>query len=879
MASTPSYRRRASAAAVCAVLVLLRAPAQEPIPGMPAWTLDQARQELSLSPGDPYLHYVALQLARRAGRTDEVAREIDELQGRRRWRGEPQRVDLFDLFTGAHAVQESLQLDTMRGRRGLPKPGTGVAAAQLQGPTVRSHPWPQMLGDRRPEVSRLSCSVPEDNYLVEFRSLTRMLEILEAGDLWTVHLVQQAAQDSTSQDLSERLQAQLAIQSQWLLRPFYDQVVAEVGITGSDLYLREGSDVTLLFELRQPDVFRARMDAFLAAAQKARPDAARSDGELLGVRYVHLATPDRAVHVFAADPAKDLHVRSNSKAGLARVLAAIAGRDAAGRPVRRLGESEEFRYLRTLLPRGAAEEDGFVYLSDPFVRRIVGPEVKLTEARRMACYNHLRMIGHAALLHRTERGAAPASLDALADGFAPGRFGAGDLLCPDGGRYGLAGDGLHGACSRHGRSDALVPGVEILVSEVSQEEAAAYREFVAEYSRYWQHFFDPIAIRVHAGARRYRLETLVLPLIDNSVYTRMAASMSGEPRPLDATPVAASNLFSVALNLDPKALRALLVEVLPHPGVSAPFGLDPDSIARLVGEGLTGQVGLHVCDGVPMFDFSLPSFLGETMGGIRGSGFDSEMLGLAFLIASLNAPVYASLPLRDPALVDEFLGRLDQRLAVLARRPADTGFFPLRYDFGVVREPSGRLVRSAALEVGPIRWRFHWARIGEVLYVASRREILAELAAAAPGDPGPAGHALVRMRPRSWAKVLDSYQLGWADNVRRACLDNLGPLAAVGRALRGLPPGKERDATMAELARAVHGARFLCPESGTYQLLDTAHTVECSVHGTLLTPRQPEGLIPDGHLGGLLHGFGGLSASLTFLPEGLRAVLEVERTR
>ena len=56
------------------------------------------------------------------------------------------------------------------------------------------------------------------------------------------------------------------------------------------------------------------------------------------------------------------------------------------------------------MPRGAKEEDGFVYMSDPFIRHMVGPQLKLSERRRMLCYNHLRMIGHAALLYRSEHG-------------------------------------------------------------------------------------------------------------------------------------------------------------------------------------------------------------------------------------------------------------------------------------------------------------------------------------------------------------------------------------------------------------------------------------------------------------------------------------------
>src|SRR5205085_9124938 len=129
-------------------------------------------------------------------------------------------------------------------------------------------------------------------------------------------------------------------------------------------------------------------------------------------------------------------------AAFEHILAAIQGKTPDGKVVRRLGDTDEFAYIRTLMPRGAKEEDGLVYLSDPFIRRLVGPVVKLTERRRMLCYNHLRMIGPAALLYRTEHGRAPRSLGALARGqCAPGVFGEGDLACPDGGTYRLAADG------------------------------------------------------------------------------------------------------------------------------------------------------------------------------------------------------------------------------------------------------------------------------------------------------------------------------------------------------------------------------------------------------------------------------------------------------
>jgi hypothetical protein len=858
--------------AVVFFLTVPWASAQGPSPRRP-WTLEEALDELSLNPTDAYLQYVALQLAGRENRVQEVTARVQSLRGAQ-GQERIQDVDLFSMVSGALAIQESLQLDTMRGEtprraqpgaEGRPRRSGPVALASLSGPTVQSHPWEQLLAGRQPEVSPLSRLVPEDFYLVEFRSLGRLLQAFEAADGWGTHLLHQSLRESRSHDVAERLKRQLAVETDPLARPFYDLVVEDVAITGSDLFAREGSDVTLIFRLKQPEVFRARMAAALGRAEKARPDARRTAGRHLDVDYVGVATPDREISVFAADPAPDLHLRSNSRPALERVLAAIAGRYADGQPVRRLGETAEYAYIRTLLPRGAPEEDGFVYLSDAFIRRLVGPKVKLTERRRMLCYNHLRMIGHGALLHRTETGRAPESLDALVRSRSvPGRFGEGRLACPDGGQYTLADGGMAGVCSVHGRARWLTPCLEIPLATVTADEAEEYDGFLAEYNQYWRTYFDPIALRIQAAPRRLRVETLVLPLIDNSIYTALAGTLGGSPVALDGLPVPRRNIFTVALRLDKERLISTLGD--------SPAVLD---WRGLFARGLDDPVGLHVYDAPPTFDFNLPSFLGETMGTFVGTprGRSGEMLWISFLVASLNAPVYVSVPVRDAAVVDAFLERLDAVLAPAARERQRGGFFDTSADFyRVTDEGATRGIRSYALSFGPLRFRFFWARIGDAVYLASRKFVLDDLAGlaptAAPTDAGPAGHLMVRVRPENWRETLPDYRLGWAENGRVACLGNVATLAAL---VRAFSAGDDLQRSVESLV----GVRFFCAENGVYSF--DADGARCSVHGSPRRPRQGLAAAPGSDLARLLADFAGLTATLTFREEGLHAVLTLDR--
>jgi hypothetical protein len=1090
-----------------------------------AWELDEAMAQLKLNPKDPYLQYVVLQLARRDNRLEELAPEVEGLVWGRQVRGSGRgnQVDLFNIFTGALAVQESLQLDTMRGEVGRrvrprvvpsrPEPATQpgeakepqgpVAVANLKGPTIQSHPWEKLLGAKKPDISPLARLVPEDYFFAEFHSFTKLLDAVDLSALGSSHFFNQSSREARSQLTGERLKKQLAVESSRLSRLVGDEVIDELAVTGSDLFYGEGSDVTLLFRLKQPEVFKTALDGMLNRAEKARPDARRSEGTFQGIPFVHLATPDRDICVFIAYPRPDLHIRSNSKVAFQRILEAVQGKQADGKAVRRLGDSLEFAYIRTLMPRGAKEEDGFIYLSDPFIRRLVGPQVKLTERRRMLCYNHLRMINHAAAMYRTEFGKEPTSLAELADTrCAPGLFGEGQLTCPDGGKYTLAADGETGVCSHHGHSHFLTPCCEIPIAQATEDEVKEYQAFLNEYNQYWRTYFDPIALRLQITPERYLLETVVLPLIENTVYQTLVHTLGGKPEPLDSLPVPKRNIFSVAFRFNkesllelggfseaklppnakklqeialafqfhhdthghlptaasygkdskpllswrvhllpfldggdalykefhlnepwdsdhnkklidriPEVYRAssdrpdlkgktrfvvpvgeatmfpgskplrffdaqdgtsntiLLVETddahaviwtkpedlkydpkRPHAGLTgvhpegflAVFvdgsvhylrntidaktlqalftpnggevvnlgprdelegphqrgrsfltdipGVSAEEIANLQMEkfftkGIGNQVGLHVYDGVPLFDFDLPSFFGMMMGSFNGraGGNDLEwILPAGFLISALNSPVYLSIPVQDAKVVDDFLERLDKVLAGVARRNRiDEGWLRVENDFYHFKPNLQSVVRCYSLRVWAFKWRIFWARIGNGLYIASKPFILEDLAAAAASTSsaeGPMGHGMLRMRPKNWNQVLTDFRLGWAENSRDACLNNLGPLANLGRAF---PNAKGDDAQangrLLRESDKLYGVHFFCPEGGRYTLAPDGKTCQCSVHGAMLSPRQATAPAENGTTGKLLKNFTGLTATLTFLEDGLHAVVTIDR--
>ena len=90
----------------------------------------------------------------------------------------------------------------------------------------------------------------------------------------------------------------------------------------------------------------------------------------------------------------DVCVYSNSLAGIKRVIDVQTG----NRPS--LAEAPDFRYMRAVVfPLDEKSEDGFLYLSDEFIRRLVGPELRIKEKRRLEAVTSLKLLENAVLFY------------------------------------------------------------------------------------------------------------------------------------------------------------------------------------------------------------------------------------------------------------------------------------------------------------------------------------------------------------------------------------------------------------------------------------------------------------------------------------------------
>ena len=182
--------------------------------------------------------------------------------------------------------------------------------------------------------------------------------------------------------------------------------------------------------------------------------------------------------------------------------------------------------------------------------------------------------------------------------------------------------------------------------------------------------------------------------------------------------------------------------------------IDPERLKRFVEQscpsfskkGIGNEVALHVSDFVPPLGINFPGILGYVLPRMLDSSNRSDVGAEAVAMVpvlfatygSFFAPIYGSVSVEDPRVVDDFFDQLDQLLSgVLPCNLPTLGIgeplieiesYPLMLHGGQTK------ARCLCCSIGPITLRFCYARIGKGLYFTIRPDLLEEIQAALLGD-------------------------------------------------------------------------------------------------------------------------------------------------
>ncbi len=534
-------------------------------------------------------------------------------------RREREGGDAMSVLSGRAAVRETLQMQALRGGAGE----RTLSIAQVPGVEVKSHPFADMLGGKPGGALPLADAVPADRFFVYCAKPAALLPMLGAGADFAFRSGSALLENNVSYDLKLRYLARLGLSEEWLHRLMRLGAVKEMGLVLPDLFVIDGTDITVL--ARVPKI--KLLSALLQLAGVSKLEA--------GGVTVNNASGEPVIWALQ----DDLLLVSTSRTELDLTLALLKNNGAGS-----LGRSAEYRYMLTQLPV-QPETRLHAYCSDAFIRRLVGPQMKIAQERRLQARVDLERLAAAGLLWQLDRQPGQPDLPALASKhYVPAEFLKHDYTLDP---AGVASSRQFGAPGR------MQPLSAQNVELISPAEAGAYRQYLENYSRFWRQYFDPIAMRLDDDAQGgLALTTFILPLVNNSIYDNLkqfiasAAPAAALHVPhLEPAPVA---LFSVNLKDEAwvQTTRSLM-EVL-----SSTLGWSTE-----IYDQLGPSVHLAVQDGDPIISIG-GGDLGGLLGGMELGGRNSEMLFIPVIASILTRPCDLFIEVKNPELVRAALARL-----------------------------------------------------------------------------------------------------------------------------------------------------------------------------------------------------------------------------
>ena len=274
--------------------------------------------------------------------------------------------------------------------------------------------------------------------------------------------------------------------------------------------------------------------------------------------------------------------------------------------------------------------------------------------------------------------------------------------------------------------------------------------------------------------KKYRVETIVLPLIDNSIYTGLAHVLSGKVEALDTLPVPKGNIFSLNVRFNKETMlkdclgmdipangeeealdwfSGLLVlgqvaeDLEPNPTTSGATRLKLPWLKptrRRTGTARHASAGHHERPGQPGGPARLrpgcavrpePGDIpGPDRGHFNGNGANTSgiatnlgVMAIALPVAACTAPGYISISVKDEKIVDDFLAELDKGVPALTSEFRGDIGIPIKGDYYKLTLKGGVTARSFAVRVGPAKFRVHCARIGKGLYITNHASVLDDI--------------------------------------------------------------------------------------------------------------------------------------------------------
>jgi hypothetical protein len=509
-----------------------------------------------------------------------------------------------------------------------------------------------------------------------------------------------------------------------------------------------------------------------------------------------------------------------------------------------------------------------VFLSDPFIRQLVGPASKIKEKRRLEGLTGITMATNAALWHAWQTGKPPADLNAA---LATAALTPADLATPDqpaitwdAGRQLAAGD-------RYNTLHFATPLAELPIDRISREEEQDYNQFRLQYLGLWRQHFDPVGMRFRIRNGDVGVETFILPLVRSTEYGELRRQTGGGTIPLDQSPPTAKTVGQLLTHIAPdNPLRHELTT-----------GLNALGVAK--GAQWLGNWAVIRFDDSPMYAKLAALY---ERGRIGGENID-EMVEVVF-----QMPVTLGVQIRNPLVFAGVLTAL--RTAMLNALPGAVTWEPLEPDYKGVKfvriqatKQGLGMVRGGQGKKEPFLPAIYYALVDGAWYVSLQEQPIKDMidrAEARKKQPDPAKNVEPRqinsalyVSPAAAVATKDYIRGYMEKEVQQRALANAPVWYAFQKA--GLLTGRDGESARQEVLFRYLGYAPVSPDGASYLYDPRADEVTNTRHGSLRRPTPKPALDPNSPLGQLLEKTRAIDADLRFREDGVHTTVTIRRDK
>lgn len=529
-------------------------------------------------------------------------------------------TNIFNILGGRAAISETLQMQDIVAPQDSNGENKDTPIREIKGVEVKSHPFEQMLGNKEGGRIALADMIPADRLFAYFPKPAGLISWLDGGAEFLFNAGSSATGRSLQYGLSERYLAAFGMDREWMRRLLDSGAVEEIAVSAPDLFFIDGTELTVVSRLKNPLLATGLL-------------------KMIGITNLDTATVHKGPHGELSHWARrgDLLFISTDAGELDRSLKlqASGGKDS-------LGRSAELRYMLTKLPLQESTR-AFVYLSDPFIRHLVGPETKIPQHRRIRARSEMEGLIAGSLLSRYDGHDNASPADLIAKHYVAAPTIANDAVL----------DADSGAISKtFGALPRMNSLLDLGITTATAQETAAYNQYLENYRNYWRRYFDPIALRLdQPDPATYELSVFILPLLDNTIYNSLReiiASEEGGP-PLNCPVIEPEPVATLSMNLREKTWVETGGEMLGEFARTAGFDT---SILDFLGP----DIHVAIADADPILEMGS----GELTGAF-GPSDSREMLAIPAIVSMFTRPTAVCVGLTDVAAVrralNESVGR------------------------------------------------------------------------------------------------------------------------------------------------------------------------------------------------------------------------------